>query len=925
MIFKSLFRPKYQHPDPKVRQAAIADLDPAQPEHKTQLHEMAFNDENLNVRLAALDRLDSFALWWKLAQTEKQERIHKRAQQRVEATLLEGQGESLSDKQRQTFVQECTNHGLLEKLLLQKWQHDEPALSQAILAKLNKASLRQRVMFESHNADLPLRLAELEQDEDCLQRMLRKHKDSRVVALARQKLEKLSQDKIDKQQLEKTLRLILAKLLALKDNQDYPLLCQQLDELKAQFSAYQQQLSELPQAINEEISQKYQDLCQKAERRAESVKQAWQQAEAEREAAELEQQLIAKTRSLLETLSSQDTALQMTDPQRLDFIQRIGQCRAELSHISNSRDTESLQNRLNQAEMDLQKLPALQQAVQGAKALLSTLQDVAVPANLAELNEAQKAWQEARGAYRALKRQFDALWPQSVQKDWQTLDKAWQNAIHTLNQEAKAQLNKVRGSLRKVQELVQTGKFHAAMSMYQRVQKWHQALPETEQDKVQRLFEQVREHIENLKEWQAYIAQPRKPALLEEIQALADKPLDAKAQADKVKQLRSQWNTLGKLDTEEDLQLNQAFDLACELAFAPVREQYALEQQRREANLLAKQGLLEQLRQLQAQTMDMDQLAKSLQSLQQQWRDVGDVDYRQLQNLNQQYRELCAPVKAKLQSWYQDNEAQKQRLIDKVQELLALDDINEATHQAKQLQESWKQVGRVRAKQERLLWDAFRSANDALFAKRNQEFDNRRQANQTLLSEVQDLLKQTELALVSLQNHAELLTLQEQTSEKLQRLLAQLDDKAAQQVQRDWQKVQDKFAAKADTLRQQQQLAKYELLFDVLGGWSQNPPPEQIERLPGSWRQAFLQPGGEQSRLQLLIKMELLRGQASATEDTELRREVQLQMMTDKLEQGETPDMDQLLCQWINQGPLSVEEQEQLPRLTRLFAPPGGI
>lgn len=921
MIFKNLFRPKHQHSDAKVRQQAVASLDPGNPEHKTALHEMAFNDESIAVRLAALDKLNSFALWWKLAQTERQERVHKRAQQRVESILLDDQADSLTDKQRHTFVQECANYALLEKLLLQRWQHDQPALSQAVLAKIDKSTLRQRVMFETNDASLRLALAEQEQEPECLQRMLRKHKDPQIVELARQKLDKLSQEQLDKQQLERELRLVLAKLLALKDCQEYPLLCEQLKQLSAQFESQQEKLTVLPQAIREEILSKFQDLTEKVRARAEAAKHGWQLAESERKATELASQIKQQAQLWLNDVTNQQNIEQLSEQARCTLLEQIEMHRKALQGLPADQAIESLHNRFAQIQIALDKLPALQQAIEGARTLLDSIQGVALPDSLAEFGGAQQAWQEARGAYRELKKPHGDLWPLALHKQWQVLDKAWQNAISELRQQAKAQVNKVRGGLHKVQDMIDAGKFNAALSLYQRLQENIQALPEQEMQALQRLSEQVQAQIENLKEWQVYIAQPRKPALLNEIRSLLDAPLPIKEQAEKVKQLRSQWNSLGKLESDEDSELNQAFDQACELAFIPVREYYAQAEQVREQNLQAKLAVLSQLTELAQADISMEELARQQQGLEKQWRDIGEIDYRRVAELNQEFRDRCAPVKAKLLEWYQDNEAQKQRLVEKVQSLLDAEDTLEAIGLAKQAQESWKKIGRGRAKVDRQLWSAFRAANDALFARRNEAQQQQRQANNAVIGQIDALLDQAALALREASEQTQLQALQSATQQQLTDLVSELDARATQSKMRDWQKLENQIADKAKALRKDAKQAQFALLLDILSQWQEEQLPARVEQLPGVWRQAFAQTAERESRARILLKMELLAGVESPQEEAEMRRETQLEMMTNKLEQGESLDLQKLLIKWIGQGPIAASEQEQVVRLQRLFVP----
>ena len=109
MIFKNLFRPKHQDPKPAVRITAIGSLSAEVPEQKSILHELAFNDEDVNVSLAALAKLNSFVLWYKMAEIAKNDRIAKRAQQVVESTLFSDDESTMARDEKFAFAYECKN------------------------------------------------------------------------------------------------------------------------------------------------------------------------------------------------------------------------------------------------------------------------------------------------------------------------------------------------------------------------------------------------------------------------------------------------------------------------------------------------------------------------------------------------------------------------------------------------------------------------------------------------------------------------------------------------------------------------------------------------------------------------------------------------------------------------------------------------
>ncbi|MEI8650436.1 DUF349 domain-containing protein [Paraglaciecola sp. Hal342] len=147
---------------------------------------------------------------------------------------------------------------------------------------------------------------------------------------------------------------------------------------------------------------------------------------------------------------------------------------------------------------------------------------------------------------------------------------------------------------------------------------------------------------------QAYIAMPRKPALLEEAEALVKANLSVSLRAEQVKELRRRWNSLGVLNTPEDDALNAQFDTLIEQAFAPCREHFEKQQAQRESNLVQKQALIVEVTDLEEQSLEASELSKVVQQLQQKWQKIGDVDFTVKTELNNAYRQALAPLKSKL-------------------------------------------------------------------------------------------------------------------------------------------------------------------------------------------------------------------------------------------------------------------------------------
>jgi DNA repair protein SbcC/Rad50 len=109
MIFNRFFRSKHLDPNPQVRIKAIEKLNTTLSSEKTVLHELAFNDPDASVSLAALHKLDSFTLWYKMSEIGKDERVLKKSQQIVEQMLFDETNVGLNEKDKLSFIRQCND------------------------------------------------------------------------------------------------------------------------------------------------------------------------------------------------------------------------------------------------------------------------------------------------------------------------------------------------------------------------------------------------------------------------------------------------------------------------------------------------------------------------------------------------------------------------------------------------------------------------------------------------------------------------------------------------------------------------------------------------------------------------------------------------------------------------------------------------
>jgi len=934
MIFKHLFRSKHQNPDPQVRLQAIENLQKQDPQQKSVLHELAFNDADAGVSLAALQKLDSFVLWFKMSQIAKNDRVQKKSQQFVENAILDEQSEALTDREKRDFILETRDIRLIEKLLEQQWIQKDTELAMRLLQNVEKPQLQEKLLFDTQNESLQTAilqtLTDTVQARKVLNKIQKKASSSVLIAFANETLQTWIKAQQAPVEVEQQVKMVLSRMLALKDQSDLLHIQQLQAELTQQYTHIAERFSCLSELKRGEIEQKYADICLRVERTIALLKPQWQ---AQQDALALSQSmdtLLVEIEQSLAELSAQLTARfsEIGSSEVDTFVQTINQHIEALHNLTKQlpatnqaahRRLEQLNNQLLSSLNTLTSLPEFQQAIQFGQALLEKFAALALPNDASQIEAAEEYLREQKQEWRNTVASYQAHIPATLSQQWNERLKLWQQAMKALKNQLDGEVSRCRNKLRAVESLINQGKFKAAMALYPKVQNWFNILPEKQQGQIERTFTTVKEQIENLKDWQDYIAAPRKPALLSEVEVLIAEPLDIEAQSTAIKSLRYQWNSLGKTDTESDQALNAAFELAIEKAFAPCREFYDKQQQQREQNMLAKQQVLTEIKALSEKEGGVNELTKTLRSVQQKWKNIGEVDFKQRNALYENYQQLLTPLRDKVTAFYQENAEQKQTLLAKAEKLLELDSVNEAIEQAKKLQQTWKTIEHAGKKAEAELWPAFRKANDSLFAKKAEVS----QQEQTQLKEqfglVKEQVTQLETSLGSASDKASVQSaLQEQQTviDAINTLPVRDRRALEQRVQTVVEQQQLKLTELAKSAKGQ----AYQDLFSSLKMWqTDSEVPDEVTTLSKQWQQCFRELSDNNKRHDLTIKMEIVAQKDSPKKDAEKRQTIQMQLMAQKLQSGDSLELLSLLKDWIRAGSLSKSDITLLKRIEPLF------
>ncbi len=934
MIFKHLFRSKHQNPDPQVRIQAIENLNKQDLQQKSILHELAFNDGDAGVSLAALQKLDSFVLWYKMSQIAKNDRVQKKSQQFVENALLDERNKVLTKQDKRVFILETRDIRLIEKLLGQQSIQNDTELAMKLLQKADKSQLQEKLLFDTQNESLQTAILQTLNDTLQARKLLNKIQKKTVSSVLKELINETLQGWVKEEQVpievEQKVKMVLSRMLALKDQSDLLNIQQQQTELTHQYSQIAVRFVCLPEPKRAEIEQKYIDICLRVERTVSLLKPHWQAKQAELALTKSMDNLLFEVESSLAELSLQLTTriseIGMTESAALMstincYIEKLQNLTSQLPATNQvaHRRLEQLNNQLLSSLNTLRDLPELQQAIQKGRALLEKFTGLALPDDASQIEAVDEYLREQKQEWRKTVAKYKNNVPANLSQQWNERLKLWQQAIKVLKSQLDGEVSRCRNKLRAIESLINQGKFKAAMVLYQKVQNWFNVLPEIQQGQLERTFNSVKEQIENLKDWQDYIAAPRKPALLNEVDALIAAPLEIDAQSTAIKSLRYQWNSLGKIDTESDQVLNLAFESAIEKAFAPCRAFYDQQQQQRHQNMLAKQQVLLEIKALDKDDGGATDLTKTLRSIQQKWKNIGEVDFKQRNALFDSYQQLLTPLRKKVSAFYQENAEKKQALLAKAKKLLELESVDEAIEQAKKLQQTWKTVEHAGKRAESELWPAFREANDSLFAKKAEASQQQQTQLKQQVASVKEQVTQFETLFSSASDKASVQSVLQDKQTVIDEITS-LPMRERRALEQRIQTVVEQQQLKLTELVKSAKSQSYQDLFNALKMWQTDSEiPDCVTSLSKQWQQCFRELSETSERHDLTIKMEIVAQKDSPKKDAEKRQSIQMQLMAQKLQSGESLDLMLLLKVWIRAGALSKSDITLLKRIEPLF------
>jgi hypothetical protein len=934
-MFDRLLKPKWRHPDPRKRQAALETGNvPLE-----ALASLASDDRDPTVRCCAIKRVDDLNLLAKLLQAGPPSQVREALEQRLQALLVTPLTQASPLEQRLAAIHDIESPAV--------WgftaRHaDALEIRCAALERVTDTQLLCAIAIEDPVASARRLALERIDDPAGWEIVSRKarNKDKQVSRAARERLETYQKEQAEREaaavMCQEMEDLLAAKSLKADSQARYQRLCSQWDRLTASLPS---ELSgRIDQARQASATRLEQFEHQLTERRAicselESLLKRLQEGQEAilNQPSTLEEQLLALDARWLATVPepSNDDPLS----QRFTGLQQL------------------LHQGMHRLGRDRARVDKLRDLIGQAQAALDEPERL----NEGRIKQLQQRWSERD------KPETQRL-AQTLQDEFEASLQQLKERLNQQIKQRKKALEEAEQMLPELAESLEQGELERALSLRDRIThrlKKSKGIADQRRSAVQQGLHGMHDRLEELRQWRHWGSGHAREQLCNEIEALIGSVLAADEIAAKVRTARKAWQRIDHAEGPAEEALWQRFDQACSRAYEPFQQERKQQEEILNQHLAQKRQLCDELDAFERDTdweqVDWREVDQYVHKAREKWRRIGPVPRKAGKSLEKNYHAVLDRLEARLSPERERELRRRRMLIARVEELAKSADLRAASREAKAAQEQWKPTVPLPRKQEQALWQEFRKACDAVFNQLREErdaADAQRQANlerkQAICNELETLLDQpdrtfreihkrfdehnpewAEIGEIPRKQQAAIEARYEQIQQRLAALQHQ-EKQAAEQAKLENIRAYAELCAQLERAlldSSMEPAAREGLLTQAEQAWQALPEldPEYVQSLQAryelagralrgddsasqSLREAL--PDNLQQRLHLCLQVEVAAGVESPAEYADARMEYQVSLLSDalhqKFEQSQSREqqLQALQIAWLQAGPV---------------------
>lgn len=874
-MFAKFFKPRWQHNKATVRIRAVHRLSPGNTEHREVLAQLARQDQSVEVRLAAVEKIAAPDLLSDILAHDVDPDIRRSVAKRICEIILDP-GYTYSQQH------ECINCLQDENMLAHIALHSENAeIQQHAIRRINDQQSLISVILNGNCTQLRQLAAEKLESPELLEQAGKaiRGRDKTVYRIIRNKQQQQQEQARLKEQWLLRKEELLCSLEQLSRTEYFPLYGAKLEALCQQWAG-------LKEANDDNQEQRYNTLvecCQKTVN-AEQLKCQQQQAEQQKVHSEALQQS-----ALCQTL--EDTVNRCAN-----LISGELFCKADLDAEQTCWD-----NTIEQLHrIDAQKAPILIKPLkqrfdhyqQAGRTWLQQQPVIAALLDDEQPNDADKTlllsqFEQRNKLIKQLNWPSDIKPPEGLHSLGGQRDNI-QQQINRLKQEQQHCYQDLTELLNQLEQQIEAGQIKHACQLARQADTQLNDMGGNPPKSLQQRYKGLLAQLNELKKWQGFAVKEKKEALCEAMEALIDSSTEAPLLAKQINSLQLQWKALDSDDPLHSHKTWQRFKAASDQAYTPCEQYFRRQKQQRTDNLNKRTALVSELgnflQQIDWQQADWSLIEQVSRTAKREWKEYAPVDRTPGRQVQTEFNALLKQIDQKIAAHRDEVANVKKALLTQTEQLLTEEDLSTAAADVKALQKRWKEAGNTFHSLERELWPAFRKACNQIFENLNKNKQNEQQPNPTGVKNTSLADSQTYPALL------QRIELCDQLEHFIQD--GTLDQLALDEIEAAWHQcdaVEGEFGPMIN--------ARYEQLLAFIS--------DEIEL-------EDLLKVTEKALRQLCIRLEILLGLESPEQDQTLRMEYQMDRLQKALEQRQTStnsnDLKQLELEWQCQ-PLTLQHE----------------
>ena len=262
-------------------------------------------------------------------------------------------------------------------------------------------------------------------------------------------------------------------------------------------------------------------------------------------------------------------------------------------------------------------------------------------------------------------------------------------------------------------------------------------IPSKFRHKFQRLNFTAKEYDD----WAEFATSDKRTELINEVKKLEAQKLEPRSLANKINSLQKQWQNLDQHGKTASKEKWSTFKEACEKAWAPCKDYFAVLETKKEENRDKKLTLLKDIDAFPAgktvENTTVIQIVMFLKGVHEKWKLYAPVPDKDFQDLNKKFKESRDGVNKLLEEVEIFNRTKKEAVIAEI-EALDKEDIDAAVTKIRELQEHWRTLGPAGKKLDPEINLKFETVCDSFLKIKDKELDESRGLMDAIIKDLRD-------------------------------------------------------------------------------------------------------------------------------------------------------------------------------------------